>query len=161
MDFRDIALWGFLATLVMTAMEAVARGLGLTRMGLPFLVGTMFTGRRDRATILGFGAHFANGWLFAFLYGAVFEALGRATWWIGLALGALHALVILAVVLPLLPAVHPRMADEDHGPSPTRMLQPAGFFALHYGRRTALIVFAAHAVYGLILGAAYTPHGWR
>jgi len=57
--------------------------------------------------------------------------------------------------LSALGAMHPRMASEQQGPTPTRQLEPPGFLALNYGRRTPLSVLLAHLVYGAILGAFY------
>ena len=34
-----------------------------------------------------------------------------------------------SLVIPVLPAIHRRMASEDEGPDPTPMLQPPGFLA--------------------------------
>jgi hypothetical protein len=47
------------------------------------------------------------------------------------------------------------MASEQSGPEPTRMLEPPGFLASHYGRRTPLLVLLAHLVYGVIIGGFY------
>ena len=47
------------------------------------------------------------------------------------------------------------MASEEQAPPPTRQLEPPGFLALNYGRRTPLSVIIAHLVYGGILGAFY------
>jgi hypothetical protein len=159
MNVASAVLWGFVATATMTTLMALAQGVGLTRMSLPFLLGTAFTPARDRALVVGGAAHFANGWLFSFLYAGVFEQLGRATWWIGAAGGLLHGGFVLAVLLPLLPGLHPRMVSEYYGPTPNRQLQPPGFLALHYGRRTPLVAMAAHVAYGAVLGAFYTPAG--
>ena len=74
---------------------------------------------------------------------------------LGALIGAIHASFVLAVGIPLLPAFHPRMASEQHGPTVTRQLEPPGFFALHYGTRTPIALFVAHLVYGAILGGAY------
>jgi hypothetical protein len=52
-------------------------------------------------------------------------------------------------------AIHPRMANEQQGPTPTRQLEPPGSLALNYGRRTPLFLVVAHLVYGVILGAFY------
>ncbi len=54
-----------------------------------------------------------------------------------------------------MPALHLRMASEQHGPTPTRQLEPPGFLALHYGGRTPLSVILAHLIYGGILGTFY------
>jgi hypothetical protein len=49
------------------------------------------------------------------------------------------------------------MASEDQGPEPTRNLEPPGFLALNYGRRTPLAAMLAHLVYGAVLGGFYVP----
>jgi hypothetical protein len=61
--------------------------------------------------------------------------------------------------MPLLPGLHPRMASEHRGPEPTRLLEPPGFLALHYGRRTPVVAVLAHVLYGIILGAFYRIAG--
>lgn len=159
MNVPSVLLWGFLATLVMSLAMAGSQGLGLSRMSLPFILGTLFTPSIPRARLLGLGVHLATGVAFAFLYAAVFESLGRATWWLGLILGAGHGLVMLMLILPLLPGFHPRMASETTGPDPTRNLEPPGFLALNYGRRTPLVGMLGHLAYGLILGSFYQLAG--
>jgi uncharacterized membrane protein YagU involved in acid resistance len=96
-----------------------------------------------------------NGCLFTVVYVAAFESWGRATWWLGGMIGLVHAAFVLAALMPVLPGLHPRMASEQRGPTPTRQLAPPGFLALHYGRRTPISVFVAHFVFGSILGAFY------
>jgi hypothetical protein len=152
-------LWGFLATLVMSLAMSGSQGLGLSRMSLPFILGTIVTPSIPRARIFGLGVHLVIGTGFAFLYAAVFESLGTATWWLGLILGFGHGLVMLMLILPLLPGLHPRMASETTGPDPTRNLEPPGFLALNYGRRTPLVGMLGHLLYGLILGSFYQLAG--
>jgi uncharacterized membrane protein YagU involved in acid resistance len=128
-------------------------------MSLPFLLGTMLTSQRDRAQIMGLGLHIGNGWVFGLLYAMILERMHRrAGWLVGGLVGCLHALFLLIVGMEALEAVHPRMASEDQGPTPTRQLEPPGFLALHYGRRTPLLVMAGHAVYGVVFGALYCTH---
>lgn len=155
MDWLGIFAWGLCATAAMTTIESFGPWLGVSRMSTPLLVGTMFVADRDRAMAIGVALHVALGWGFALVYAALFEAAGFATWWLGLLFGLGHALFMLAVVLPVLPAAHPRLATERHGPTPTRALQSPGFLALNYGRNTALVSLLAYGVYGLILGALY------
>jgi hypothetical protein len=62
---------------------------------------------------------------------------------------------VLAVALPALPALHPRMANEQYGPTVARQLEPPGFLGLHYGIRTPISVLVAHTIFGVILGAFY------
>jgi hypothetical protein len=151
----SVALWGFVATIVLTTLMSAAQGLGLSRMSLPLILGTMLTPDRDRAPMLGFLVHLANGWMFAIVYALAFESWGRATWWLGAGIGLVHALAVLIAVMPVLPGFHPRMASERRGPEPTRALEPPGFLALHYGHRTPAVTIVAHLVYGAILGGFY------
>ena len=156
MNLGSILLWGLLATMALATLLSAAQGLGMSRMSIPLLLGAALTPSRRRAHLYGFALQMASGWIFALLYAAVFESLHRATWWLGALLGLAQALFVLIVLLPLLPYLHPRMASEDYGPNPTRLLEPPGFLALNYGRRTPLVTVAAHLLYGLILGAFYT-----
>ena len=159
MNLPSCLLWGFVATIVLTTLMAASQGLGLSRMGIPFMLGTMFTPNRDRAKVVGFAIHLVNGWLFALVYALAFESWGRATWWLGAGIGLVHGLAVLVAVMPLLPGLHPRMASENQGPEPTRALEPPGFLALNYGRRTPVISLVAHLVYGAILGGFYRLAG--
>jgi hypothetical protein len=155
-NLGSVLLAGFCATLVLTTCLASSQGLGLSRLSLPLVLGAAFSPDRQRANLIGFVLHMVNGWLFALVYALAFESLRRANWWLGAGFGLVQALFILTVVMPLLPALHPRMAGEDYGPSPTRQLEPPGFLALNYGRHTPLATLIAHLLYGAILGAFYT-----
>src|SRR5205814_3643547 len=148
-----------LATLAVTPIDEGSRQARLTRMSIPYLLGSMFTAGRERAKLLGFVLHLVNGQIFALLYVALFHAWGAAGVWRGLLLGIAHAVVVLLVVVPLLPSLHPRMASEAHGPTVTRQLEPPGRLALHYGPSTPLFILLGHAAYGLVLGALYKLPG--
>jgi uncharacterized membrane protein YagU involved in acid resistance len=155
MNWESWLLWGFAATIVLTSISAATQGLGLTRMNLPYLLGTMVTADRDKAKLYGFAIHLAMGWLFSLFYVLLFESLRAAGWWRGAVIGVLHAFVVLTVVTSVLPGLHPRMASEQHGPTAQNLLEPPGFLALNYGVRTPLAVVLAHIVFGVILGAFY------
>jgi uncharacterized membrane protein YagU involved in acid resistance len=155
MNWRSSALWGFVGTVFLTGLMAGCQGLGLTRMSLTFMLGTIFTADRDRAKLLGIGVHLLNGWAFAAVYASAFRSWGRANVWLGAAIGLVHGGFVLLVVMPLLPGLHPRMASEQRGPEPTRQLEPPGFLALNYGRRTPWSLILAHLLYGGILGTFY------
>lgn len=157
MHYRDVLLWGLLATGLLTTLLRAGQALHLTRMDTTLLLGTMVTADRDRAKVIGFIIHFLNGWWIACLYAAFFHGFGVATWWLGALMGMAHTAFILVAVLPLLPEVHPRMASDFRGPEPTRLLEPPGFLALNYGYRTPLAVLIAHVAYGIVLGAFYRP----
>ncbi|GAB4348705.1 MAG: hypothetical protein Kow0073_01710 [Immundisolibacter sp.] len=158
-NIASALLWGFIATVVLSTLMATAQGLGLSRMSLPLMLGTVFTADHRRALLAGFALHFVGGWVFALFYALVFEDWGRATWWLGAIAGLVHGLAMLIVLMPILPSIHPRMASESRGPEPTRALEPPGFLALNYGRRTPLITLLAHVIYGVILGGFYRVAG--
>jgi uncharacterized membrane protein YagU involved in acid resistance len=155
MNLVSWLVWGFGATIVLTTVLAASQGLGITRMNVPYLLGTMVTPDRDRAKVLGVAMHVANGWLFSAVYVAAFHVWGGPVWWKGALIGAVHAAFVLAVLMPALPGMHPRMASETSGPTVVRGLEPPGFLALHYGVRTPVSVVIAHVIFGAILGAFY------
>jgi len=145
-------VWGLVATVAMTTILQGAQGLGLSRLSLPFLAGTFFTGNRRTAVVLGFLAYVLGGWIFALLYFLLFASLGLFAWWFGAAVGLLHGVFLLVCGLPLLPFVHPRMASEYDGATAVRLLEPPGFMGLNYGYRTPLTTLLGQAVYGAVLG---------
>jgi uncharacterized membrane protein YagU involved in acid resistance len=147
--------WGFIATIVLTTMMAGAQSLRLTRMNIPYLLGTMLTPDRDRAKLFGFFAHLAAGWTFSFFYVAAFQLWGTATPWLGLLAGFVHASFVLVAGFPTLPAIHRRMASPFAGPTELRQLEAPGFMGLHYGYQTPLSTYLSHLVYGAILGGFY------
>lgn len=158
MNLPSISLWGFAATIVLTGMTIAAQSFGLTRIDLPFIIGTMVTPNRDRAKVIGTVLHIVNGWVFALVYAVFFEQTGIATWWFGGLLGLVQGLFVVVALLPMLPGMHPRMVSDFRGPEPTRLLEPPGFLAVNYGRMTPLVLILAHATYGLLLGTFYVRH---
>lgn len=143
---------GFAATVTMTTILYGSQRAGISRLSLPFLVGTCMTPSRSKAHRLGFFSYLIGGWLFAFFYVALLVLIG-ASWWIGGLVGLVHGLFLLTVLLPSMPYFHPRMASEYDGPSETRRLQPPGFLGLNYGYRTPISTLIAHVSYGVVLGA--------
>jgi hypothetical protein len=144
---------GFAGTLVMTALLRAASELGLTRIDIPFLLGTAVTVDRTRAKVVGFALHFAAGLLFAMLYYACFVAINHSGWWIGAGFGIVHALFAgTTLVNILLPFVHPRMGTPTTAADSTPLLEPPGFMLLNYGRSTPFVNLVAHVAYGALVG---------
>jgi hypothetical protein len=144
---------GFVGTVVLTTILRAASEGGLTRMDLPFLLGTAFTAHRLRAKALGYALHFLAGLIFALAYFAIFVAIGRSGWWLGAVFGVLHALfAATALVNLLLPLVHPRMGSTLTGATSTVLLEPPGFLMLNYGPQTLLATVVAHVAYGALVG---------
>ena len=144
--------WGVFASIVFTTLLAASQGFGFTRMNIPFLLGTMFTADRDRAKVYGVLLHLVIGSVISLLYLTAFQLWGGPTWWKGLAFGAVQGAFFLTFGVSLLPAIHPRMASEQEGPTVVRQLEPPGFLGLNYGTRTPVSIFASHLVWGVLLG---------
>jgi hypothetical protein len=153
-----VSVWGALAggfagTLVLTTILRAASELRLTRMDLPFLLGTVFSGNRLRAKALGYALHFVAGLVFALVYYAIFVAIGESGWWLGAIFGFVHALfAATALVNLILPLVHPRMGSPATGANTTALLEPPGFLMLNYGLQTPLANVVAHIAYGTLVG---------
>lgn len=146
---------GFVGTLVLTTGLRAATELRLTRIDLPFLLGTAFSADRIRARALGYGLHFLAGLAFASIYYAVFRAVDEASWGLGAIFGLIHAIFAgTALVNILLPLVHPRMATPFNAADSTPLLEPPGFLLLNYGASTPAVMVIVHLLYGAIVGEA-------
>jgi hypothetical protein len=144
---------GFVGTVLLTTALRAASELGLTRMDLPFLLGTAFSADRTRAKALGYVLHFVVGECFAFVYYGIFVAIGHSGWGLGAAFGLLHGLFSsTALVSVLLPIFHPRMGTADSSAADRPLLEPPGFMMLNYGVRTPLVTLLSHVSYGAIVG---------
>lgn len=157
MDWGGWAVFGLLATATLTAVLILSQLAGLTRMDLPMMLGTLVVDDPDRARVVGAVIHLAMGQVFALGYAAVFSLVGHAGWLAGAALGLVHALLALTVLVPLLPGVHPRMASTRAGPASGPALEPPGLLGLSYGRPTVVVAVVAHLAYGVALGLLLGP----
>jgi hypothetical protein len=134
-------------------MLRAASELRLTRMDIPFLLGTAITADRMKAKAIGYVLHFLFGQLFALGYFALFVALGRSGWLLGAAFGLGHGLFAgSALVNILLPLVHPRMGTRMSAAGQSAFLEPPGFLMRNYGRQTPIVTLVAHLAYGAIVG---------
>ena len=144
---------GLAGTLLLTTVLRAASELRLTRIDLPFLLGTAVTPDRQRAKLIGYLLHFVVGLMFSLAYFAGFVALGRSGWLLGAGFGVLHGLFAMtALVNILLPVIHPRMGDPLSSVDSVALLEAPGFLMLNYGRATPIVNLIAHAAYGAIVG---------
>ncbi|HMG52603.1 MAG TPA: hypothetical protein VK601_03955, partial [Kofleriaceae bacterium] len=87
MNWASWLVWGFASTILLTALMAGSQGLGLTRMNIPYMLGTMVTPDRDRATLVGVALHVVNGYVFSLVYVAAFHTWDGPAWWKGALIG--------------------------------------------------------------------------
>jgi hypothetical protein len=144
---------GLLGTVLLTTILRAAGELRLTRMDLPFLLGSAVTPDRVHAKLIGYVLHFVAGLLFALGYWAVFAVTGHSGVVLGALLGLVHALFAgTALVNVVLPAIHPRMGTGFDAAGSTPLLEPPGFMLVNYGRETLLAMIVAHLIYGAVVG---------
>jgi hypothetical protein len=145
---------GLAGTLVLTTVLRTATELHLTRIDLPFLLGTALTANRTLAKALGYAAHFVLGLAFALVYDAMFAVLGRHEWWLGALFGLGHGMVAGTVLINvLLPLVHPRMGTPLSDATSVALLEAPGFLGRNYGSQTATVGLVAHVLYGVVVAA--------
>jgi hypothetical protein len=144
---------GVIGTLALATIIKAASELGMSRMDLALLLGTVVTANRRKARAVGYVFHFLIGIVFAEAYGGLFEIIGRSSWQLGALLGALHAIFTSTVLVSvLLPVVHPRMATPDTAANNITLIEPPGFLMLNYGRSTFVVTLVAHIAYGALVG---------
>ncbi|MDP9300746.1 MAG: hypothetical protein M3P43_07610 [Actinomycetota bacterium] len=153
MNVWSAVVGGLAGTLVLTTILRGATELRLTRIDLPFLLGTAVTSSRELAKVIGYAAHFAFGALFALGYYLLFLTLGASGPLLGAVFGLAHGLFAgTALVNVLLPIVHPRMGSDISSSRTAPLLEAPGFMMLNYGAATPLVSLFAHASYGAIVG---------
>ena len=61
MDWAGWAIFGLIATAALTVVLIGAQLLGITRLDIPLMLGTVVTLDPDRARVVGFFIHLVNG----------------------------------------------------------------------------------------------------
>lgn len=144
---------GFAGTVVLTSILRACTELRLTRMDLPFLLGTAVSTDRTRAKAVGYLLHFGFGLVFALVYYGLFRTIDDASWWLGALFGLVHGLFAgTTLVNVLLPIVHPRMGTATTAADASPLLEPPGFLLVNYGASTPVVTLVVHLVYGTIVG---------
>jgi hypothetical protein len=146
---------GIAGTLILTTMLRAASELRITRIDLPFLLGTVVTVDRRGAKLIGYLVHVVIGLLFSLAYYVGFVGLGGSGWLLGAGFGAIHGLFAVTVLVNvLLPVVHPRMGDSSSSVDSAALLEAPGFLLLNYGRATPVVTLGAHVIYGAVVGGS-------
>lgn len=139
-------LFGVLGAAAISVITAVLRALGKP-ISIELLLGTL-TGMAPGGAAFGVGLliHLAMGAGFGLVYAVLFERVwvhgGAFT---GMLLAVIHSSLI-GILIGLTPQFHPMV--------PERLADPGPFFA-NLGVVGVIAYFAAHIVYGAIVGAGY------
>lgn len=141
-------IWGIVATFAFTLFSMMGAAMGMTRMDLLDLLGSMMaTPHTSTARRIGAAIHHMNGALLAvaWAYGAALIG-APANWASALVWGFilwLLALLMMTTIGPVHPAIRHGQQD-DPGPAAT-----------HFGRMTPVGSLLGHLVYGIVLGLTY------
>ena len=149
---------GFAATLVMTPMMQAGAAMGMTRMNMAVMLGSMFRRDAGSAYRLGMALHFGNGLLFGFVYALVWSAIDPAldnAWWVGPVFGTVHSLVAMAT-MPVMSGMHPRVEGRGGTAAAGEVVLPRfGFGGSGFGSMTPIGILMGHLVFGLVWGLAF------
>ena len=152
MNIVGAIIAGLAGTAAMTLLMYVAPLLGMPKMDIMRMLGSMFTSARgvatgqgtvsgsDQALTLGLGSmiHLMMGAVFGLIYALLWSlGIGSATWIWGLIFGALHGVMAIGM-MPLMMRMHPNPPQMAGGP-----LVMAG-------------QLMGHMVYGLVVALVYS-----
>lgn len=142
-------VWGVIATLAFAAFGAMGRSMGMTRLNVADLLGSLMAGAHTaKAKAIGLFMHAMNGAMLAVAWAYGVALMGwPANWATGLVWGVVLWLLAL-LMLSTMGAVHPairRGEQDDPGPAAT-----------NFGKMTPVGSLLGHLVYGLVLGLAYS-----
>jgi hypothetical protein len=164
MDFNwwEGLVAGALATFVMTALMQMGAAMGMTRMNMAVMLGSMFRRDPGSARSLGMTLHFMNGLAFGVLYALVWWAIDPAdladAWWIGVVFGAVHGVVAMAM-MPVMSGMHPRVRSDalavSGGTGAEVRLPPFGFGGRGFGAMTPMGILLGHLVFGVVWGLVF------
>jgi uncharacterized membrane protein YagU involved in acid resistance len=140
---------GFLATVAMTALMYMAPLMGLPKMDIATMLGTMFSTNPPVAFAIGIAMHFMLGSvLLAIPYFYLIEIKFRSTPWLG---GAIWGVLLWGVanlmVMPMMGFVHP-LVRAGAMPAP-------GLLMLQLGALAPIGSLMGHLLYGIVLAKAY------
>lgn len=144
MDVIGIIVAGLVGTVVFTMILYGAPMMGMPKMDIAQLLGSMFLPKGGTAFAVGIVVHFMMGIIFVAVYAVVWNAFdNNVTWWSGLIFGAVHAMVA-AVGMSMMLSIHKEVkAGRFDNPMKTG------------GAKGMLGVLMAHMVFGLVVALVY------
>lgn len=93
---RDAIIAGSTGRMVMLLLIYAGPFIGLPRIDVISMLGSLAAPNKQDAVTLGGAIHFVMGVFFALLYSALWGVgIGSATWWGGLIFGAIHGVLVI------------------------------------------------------------------
>jgi uncharacterized membrane protein YagU involved in acid resistance len=134
------ALWaGLVGAAVMTIFYSLICPLGLPRIDMAGILGTLISAPGSRAARLGIVLHFLAGAVAAFIYVLLWEnVFGSVDYIWGAIFGAIHGFISV-LLIPFLLLRHPHADALDISPTP----------------KTTLAVVLGHTAFGVAVALQY------
>jgi len=140
MNYAAVIIAGLAGTIAMTILMYLAPLMGMPKLDIIAMLGTMFTSNKTVSTIIGVMAHLMMGVVFAFIYVLLWSfGIGSPTWLWGLIFGAVHGLMVY-LIMPIINRMHPRSVEMEGG---TKM---------------AVGMVMVHMLYGLVVALVYASY---
>lgn len=137
---------GLIGTAVFSMLMWLSPRMGMPRMAIWELLGSMFAKDGNRA--FGWIAHFMMGVIFAIIYAALWSAgIGSANLGSGALFGALHWL-LAGLAMGMVPVMHAGMRAGTVQAPGVYMVSGGGLVAFMGG-------LVGHVVYGIVVALVY------
>lgn len=146
MNILSAVVAGIVATIVFTMILVMAPKMGMPKMDIVSLLGSMFSAKSN--PVLGWTMHLMMGVVFALVYAFIWSlGFGGATWGVGLIFGAIHWLIV-GVVMGMIPMVHVGIKRGA--------VQAPGLWMTKNGGVTAFMGgLVGHMVFGAVVALTY------
>ncbi|MBI3958581.1 MAG: hypothetical protein HY328_07215 [Chloroflexi bacterium] len=137
---------GLAGTIVMSMLMAVAPMMGMPKMDIVGILGSMFS--KQGNTMIGWVMHLIMGIIFGLIYALLWNSgIGTATLVGGLIFGVVHWLVV-GLMMGGVPMMH---AGVKAG-----TVKAPGIYMMNNGGMMAFVGgLVGHAVFGLVVGLVY------
>jgi hypothetical protein len=150
MDFTMIN-WGIIiaaglaATAIMTMLMYGAPMMGMPKMDMAQMIGSIVLPLGSTSFVMGMLMHFVVGVIFAVIYALVWHGLGIIPgWWTGLIFGAVHFLVA-TMGMGVMSVTNPEMNSG-------RLYNP-----INGGLTGMSLLLMGHLIFGVVVALIYRP----
>ncbi len=146
MNILNSVIAGIAATIVFTMILMMAPKMGMPKMDIVNLLGSMFSAKSN--PVLGWMMHLMMGIVFALIYAFLWSlGFGAATWGIGLLFGAVHWLIV-GMVMGMIPMMHVGIKSGAVRAPGLWMTNNGGVMAFMGG-------LFGHAIFGAVTALVY------
>lgn len=147
-NWGAVIVAGLVATAVITMLMYAGPVMGMPKMDIAQMIGSMVLPVGGNAFAMGMLMHFVMGVIFAIVYALVWLGLEiTPSWWTGLIFGAVH-FVVAAMGMGMMSFVHPEIKAG-------RLSNPMGGGVR--GMTGMLGMLIGHLVFGVVVALIYRP----